>query len=128
MRAKWLRPMLLLLTVNRYKQLRSIHHDEPVMVYNIAVCDGHTYFVGENNVLVHNICPPSDTGEPSGWNTSDNRNGLWNKGKLKEHFAKHGIEVGANTSADYSQMAIDFGTKQSSIIKLKLITMGWSNR
>ena len=28
------------------------------MVYNIAVCDSHTYFVGENHVLVHNMCPP----------------------------------------------------------------------
>ena len=38
--------------------VECIHHDEPVMVYNIAVCDSHTYFVGENHVLVHNMCPP----------------------------------------------------------------------
>ncbi len=38
--------------------VECIHYDEPVMVYNFAVCDSHTYFVGENHVLVHNMCPP----------------------------------------------------------------------
>ncbi len=60
--------------------VECIHHDEPVMVYNIAVCDSHTYFVGENNVLVHNMCGPIETshGESSanlekakGWKVGD---------------------------------------------------------
>ena len=32
------------------------HLAEPVAVYNFAVEDYHTYFVGENEILVHNIC------------------------------------------------------------------------
>ena len=32
------------------------HLSEPVTVYNFAVEDYHTYFVGENDVLVHNKC------------------------------------------------------------------------
>ena len=32
------------------------HLAEPVTVYNFAVEDYHTYFVGENDVLVHNRC------------------------------------------------------------------------
>ncbi|SFH56801.1 intein N-terminal splicing region [Pseudobutyrivibrio sp. OR37] len=32
------------------------HLSKPVTVYNFAVEDYHTYFVGENEVLVHNMC------------------------------------------------------------------------
>ena len=32
------------------------HLENPVTVYNFAVEDYHTYFVGENDVLVHNSC------------------------------------------------------------------------
>lgn len=52
-------------------------------------------------------------GSTSIWNPSKNKNSLWNKGKLKVHFEKHGLEVGAKSSAEYSKMALDFGTKQS---------------
>ena len=52
-------------------------------------------------------------GSPSIWSPSKNKNSLWNKGKLKIHFEKHGFEVGAKTSAEYSKMALEFGTKQS---------------
>ena len=40
------------------------------MVYNIAVCDSHTYFVGENHVLVHNMCPLKTDGSSIGTNTA----------------------------------------------------------
>lgn len=30
--------------------------EEPVKVYNFEVEDFHTYFVGENSILVHNVC------------------------------------------------------------------------
>ena len=32
------------------------HLENPVTVYNFAVEDYHTYFVGENGILVHNTC------------------------------------------------------------------------
>ena len=49
------------------------HLSEPVTVYNFAVEDYHTYFVGENEVLVHNSCG-IDTG-------SDYLNNLLNNSK-----------------------------------------------
>ncbi|MBQ5446410.1 MAG: hypothetical protein IIT48_07080, partial [Lachnospiraceae bacterium] len=58
-------------------------------------------------------CPVSKGGSLSIWSPSKNKNSLWNKGKLKTHFEKHCSEVGANTSAEYSKMALEFGTKQS---------------
>lgn len=33
--------------------------DEPASVYNFEVDDFHTYFAGENSVLVHNRCKPT---------------------------------------------------------------------
>ena len=35
--------------------------DEPVTVYNFAVMDNHNYFVGENKLLVHNMCAKNPT-------------------------------------------------------------------
>jgi pyocin large subunit-like protein len=35
----------------------------------------------------------------------------WSKGKLKEHYTKHGAEFGARNSKEYSEMAIEFGTR-----------------
>ncbi|SFH56832.1 intein N-terminal splicing region [Pseudobutyrivibrio sp. OR37] len=37
-----------------YKEI--VHLEEPVTVYNFAVEDYHTYFIGENKVFVHNRC------------------------------------------------------------------------
>ena len=42
--------------------VECVHHDEPVMVYNICVADDHTYFVGDHSVLVHNMCAPKKGG------------------------------------------------------------------
>ncbi len=33
---------------------RETLHDETVKVYNFQVEDHHTYYVGENSILVHN--------------------------------------------------------------------------
>jgi hypothetical protein len=35
---------------------------------------------------------------------------LWSKGKLGEHFTKHGKEVGATSASEYSRMASEFGS------------------
>ena len=34
----------------------------------------------------------------------------WTKGKLGEHFTKHGEEVGARSPSEYSRMASEFGS------------------
>ncbi|MBR1673423.1 MAG: PKD domain-containing protein [Eubacterium sp.] len=52
----------------RVKQLDIKHLDEPVKVYNFEVEDYHTYYVGTDGVLVHNMCavtPPTEGGSES---------------------------------------------------------------
>ncbi len=39
------------LLIKRWEQLHS-----PILVYNFAFEDYHTYFVGRTKVLVHNMC------------------------------------------------------------------------
>ena len=51
------------------------------------------------------------------WTPTANKNNLWNKGKLKEHYEKHGIsEFGAKSFKEYSDMAYQFGKKESDSI------------
>ncbi len=38
------------------QNVRWEHLQSPIPVYNFAVEDYHTYFVGDNEVLVHNMC------------------------------------------------------------------------
>ena len=72
--------------------------------------------LGANSAMVNHHAPNSD----SLWNPTDNINGLWSKRKLKIHYDRHGAEVGANSSNEYSQMAKNFGIKQSqSILQAK---------
>ena len=35
--------------------VERIEHEEPVLVYNFEVAEGHTYFVTGTGVLVHNV-------------------------------------------------------------------------
>jgi hypothetical protein len=98
---------------------------ETTTVYNFEVEGDHTYFVGRSHALVHNaggvgggpgVCPGPGGGGGSGpqpapkWTPPDRQDKLWAKGKLKEHFEKHGAEVGASTKDEYTQMAVDFAT------------------
>ncbi len=44
----------------RVENVEITELDEPVTVYNFCVMDFHTYYVGENEVLVHNTCKKAD--------------------------------------------------------------------
>ncbi|MCM1161732.1 MAG: hypothetical protein NC412_10955 [Roseburia sp.] len=56
----------------------------------------------------------------SWWKPAEKKKDLWAKGKLKEHYDKHGSDFGAKSSAEYADMAYEFGTKKSdSIIQVK---------
>jgi len=51
------------------------------------------------------------------WTPASKKNKLWNKGKLKGHYEKHGkLEFGAKSSTEYSDMAYEFGTRKSDSI------------
>ena len=55
----------------------------------------------------------TNTGD-SLWKPATKEKDLWSKGKLKEHYEKHGIpEFGAKSSKEYSDMACEFGTRNS---------------
>ena len=43
------------------------HLDELVKVYNFEVEDWHTYYVTEQEVLVHNVLYPSERGGIQNW-------------------------------------------------------------
>ena len=59
----------------------------------------------------------SGDGNDSLWTPVTKENDLWSKGKLKKHYEKHGItEFGAKSSKEYSNMAYEFGTRQSNSI------------
>ena len=50
---------ILVLSNGEYVIVEKVQHEileSPVKVYNFEVRDFHTYYVGENSVLVHNMC------------------------------------------------------------------------
>ena len=66
--------------------------------YNFTVENYHTYYVTEYGVLVHNC----------NWEPGKN---LWSKGKLKEHYEKHGSDFGVKNSKEYGDLALQFGKR-----------------
>ena len=79
----------------------------PEVTYNFEVEDFHTYFVGNNAILVHNACAPK---------TSNELHQFESQRKLEQHFAKHGKEFGDlyQTPNDYlagANYVIKNGTK-----------------
>ena len=56
---------ILVLSNGEYVTVEEVQHEileNPVKVYNFEVRDFHTYYVGENSVLVHNICKINESG------------------------------------------------------------------
>jgi len=52
-----------------YDTIDEVYHEtlsEPVTVYNFNVEDYHTYYVGEDSVLVHNACKSPENLSPKG--------------------------------------------------------------
>ena len=108
---------------------------ERVTVYNFEVESFHTYFVGYGGLWVHNDCtdPPNDNGsdKPGQANPGDGASGdgdakpstpepslsstiRWKgfaKGKLAEHYEKHGAEFGDITQREYLRLAMDFAAE-----------------
>lgn len=64
----------ILVTVNgEYVIVEQVQHEileDPVKVYNFEVEDYHTYYIGENNLLVHNKCGGSSASKSQGGSTS----------------------------------------------------------
>ena len=67
-------------------------HDEPVFVYNFEVEDWHTYFVGEQSILVHNMCKIVD-----GARFPEDPNKLF-----PENYAGLTKEIKSNGNIDYT--------------------------
>ncbi len=59
---------ILVLHNGKYVVIEKVQHEileEPVKVYNFEVEDFHTYYVGNNSVLVHNTCGPNSLLSPT---------------------------------------------------------------
>jgi len=106
----------------QYEMLAS-----PVTVYNFEVADFHTYFVGENAVLVHNICVP-EWFKKQFTELSAELHNQWIKGSfdtleesLYYHYKTHGAEVGAADLAQYMRKAEEFSrTAKKGSVKSKV--------
>ena len=59
--AKFLRTGQLVHTLGGAVRIRQIEEDEEVQAYNLIVSDFHTYFVGEQGILVHDNTPREPT-------------------------------------------------------------------
>ena len=75
---------------------------EPMTVYNFTVEDNHSYYVGENELLVHN----GGGCNSSGKNFADTK-------KLNRHYNDHGRSVGAKNPTDYLNKANKFINKNT---------------
>ena len=86
--------------------------ESPVKVYNFEVEDYHTYFVGENGVLVHNMCEPVLPLE-DGLGTYEDQKGHHTMAKK----AFEGVpDYDPNMAVTISQSKLDqFGVKHSAI-------------
>ena len=66
------------------KKAKVKHLSEPITTYNFEVQDFHTYYVGEQGILVHNACPVEVKPGTKEWNQAvkDIQNPGNAKGKL----------------------------------------------
>ena len=81
--------------------IEAVHHEKlakPIQVYNFEVDDFHTYYVGPDCVLVHNVCKGN-------WSRGSNDTPEAN---MMKHYKKHGLEVGANSPAEYTRKAMNY--------------------
>jgi RHS repeat-associated protein len=93
----------LVLSNGKYVIVERIQHEileSPITVYNFEVEDFHTYYVGENSILVHNLCNGKWTSAGKGASSNANY-----------HFNKHGYEVGARTLQEYTTKATNFANQ-----------------
>lgn len=75
--------------------------EEPTKVYNFQVEDFHTYYVGENEIWVHNKCDV-DAGKPGSLE--------WDKAKdIIKNGRKHGNNVEVETEAQARQLLNESG-------------------
>ena len=93
---------ILVLSNGEYVIVEKVQHEileSPVKVYNFEVQDFHTYYVGENSVLVHNQC------EVLTWNEYQKEN----KGKTStensqgwaDYKESHGLNTPTTTNSEH---------------------------
>lgn len=89
-----------------------INHYEPVKVYNFTVENNHTYFVGDDEVLVHNDCDELTQKEI---NNARSKAGRDNKKQALDKLAKMKAEKKNKlTSSDIAEWASEFGLDTTS--------------
>lgn len=93
----------ILQTVNgEYVVVEWVQHElleNPVKVYNFQVEDDHTYYVGDNRILVHNLCQPTKSNYRKQALEYYNSNGIGQQAhhiypqKFESFFSGKGINI-----------------------------------
>lgn len=114
--------------------------ESPITVYNFGVEDFHTYFVSQNNILVHNTCKPqkiyNSIKEAPNYNNNfiKVQNGLKkvkvnNKQLLEElnHFGSKWSKVYKNGWIDGQKVSLHyFQDASGKIFDFKIVYGKWS--
>ena len=104
----------------------SIEHlDTPIAVYNFEVEDFHTYYVGDNEILVHNMCAEEFVKSPRNFKDVANflkQNGFEQVRQNGSHVIFKDIATGQTIPVpNHGKKAIAIGTLRSILKKVGLL-------
>ena len=102
---------ILVLSNGEYVIVEKVQHEileSPVKVYNFEVQDFHTYYVGENSVLVHNMCETNNIESIPPNNSSENtdNNIIWGSWDDYSHISIDGKEYAVVGDRYYTPHAV----------------------
>nr|WP_297707526.1 polymorphic toxin-type HINT domain-containing protein [uncultured Butyrivibrio sp.] len=101
--------------------VRWEHLQSPIPVYNFAVEDYHTYFVGDNEVLVHNMCAADiveganavqNAGENISKSQTPDQKALFDISKEAVQQAKNGNPISYEEAKILDEWATEYGVPQ----------------
>ena len=96
---------ILVLSNGEYVIVEKVQHEileSPVKVYNFEVKDYHTYYVGENSVLVHNMCEVENS-EPHAQENNNNETELFLPDEFYEERLPKFVTPGTQSLSKYDE-------------------------
>jgi hypothetical protein len=107
-----LRPGMRVVTMDhrgsKVVHIEDLGHAQPT--YNLEVADNHTFFVGQQAVLVHNTMCSLAAKAAHGNKVDERAATLYEKYDKDGNFLKHGITKHENPAKRYTSKQIDGGT------------------
>ena len=134
---------ILVLSNGEYVIVEKVQHEileSPIKVYNFEVQEFHTYYVGENPVLVHNSCTP-DNGFENWLNKGNHDNTVYNgilndkpvytgitkqplDARLYQHNYSYNLKYGVDKFDDLIEVTSDLTRNQARSIEQFFIENG----